>query len=892
MNKIVSVFLLFLGFSCFAQYKQGIKYYESFQYSKAIPYLKKASNKNNAHKIDATIKLADSYRDIEDYANAELFYKKAIELAKDTALPPIVHYNYATVLKNIDKYDEALKEFTAYLKSKPTDTKAKNSVKSFQDIKVWKSLPKEYELTNLTEINTKKSEFCPVIYDTKFYYTSWQKADLVNFEVDDFDGNPYLSIYYTNIKHDIPESHIKSFSKKINSQYHAGPICFSKQNELYVTRVNYEKHKKDKAFVNRPQLYISTKSGKDWSTLQAFQYNNIGYSVAHPSISNDGNYLFFSSDMSGGNGGMDIWVSKKNNTGWDKPINLGSDVNTSGNEEFPFIRSDGVLFFSSDALPGFGGLDVFSAKQIAGKWILNRNEGVGINSLADDFGVFFIDSAKGYISSNRDGGKGSDDIYKFTFTKKLISVDGTVLNSLNTTDYAKNIKVILENDKGVRLNDSKTNEKGYFRFDNLLPDNKYMIKIDETDASFSHQKRYYFMDPKGEVMRVTVVNDKGEKFVFRNLPAIDGSLPQIDTPDDVTLAGNLTYGENPSIPIANKKIVLKDNQGNILDETTTNEFGAFVFNKIPSGENYLISLAEPDSSIPLGAKIILANRNGKKISTLKYDGKGTFRFEVLASDKTMMKDMQVWDADLLMNVAGKVLNSDKTPLKTIKVFLSDGKKDYIDTTITDATGIFRFDKLYAAVNYIINIDENDDQLKNTDKIYIADLQGRIIREIIRAKNKGFAFNLLQAEKSSLKDIYVEDPWLEVINMKGNKKKEAITITESVYYAVNAYKFDELGQKLMDKVAHIMKENPTLAIEISSHTDARGDDKDNLLLSQKRAKYAVDYIITKGVDKKRLKYVGYGETKLINNCGNNVQCIEEEHAKNRRTEFKIVDTGKK
>src|SRR5208282_3740444 len=108
--------------------------------------------------------------------------------------------------------------------------------------------------------------------------------------------------------------------------------CFSKQNELYVTRVTYAKHKKDKAFVNRPQLYTSVKSGKSWSKLQPFIFNNADYSLAHASISDDGNYLFFSSDMPGGNGGMDIWVCKKNNTGWDKPMNLGSDINTPGNE--------------------------------------------------------------------------------------------------------------------------------------------------------------------------------------------------------------------------------------------------------------------------------------------------------------------------------------------------------------------------------------------------------------------------------------------------------------------------------------------------------------------------------------------------------------------------------
>ena len=888
MKKIAFAFILILGYSCFAQYKDGLKYYESFQYAKAIPYLKKAANKNSAHKYDATLKLADCYRDIKEYKNAELFYQQAIT---DTTAA-IVHYNYATVLKNNGKYDEALKEFSKYLKSNPNDIKVKNAIKSFQDIKAWQSLPKEYEMNNVSEINTNKSEFCPFIYDNKLFYTSWQKQDLVNFEGFDYDGTPYLNIYYANLKNGAPEPPSKSFSKKINSQYHDGPICFSKQNELFISRVSYEKRKKDKNFVNRPQLYTSVKNGKSWSKLQPFQYNNTAYSLAHASISDDGNYLFFSSDMLGGNGGMDIWVCKKNSTGWDKPTNLGSDINTPGNEEFPFIRADGMLFFSSDALPGFGGLDVFSARQIARKWILNRNEGVGINSLADDFGIFFIDNNKGYVSSNRDGGKGSDDIYMFTFTQKLISVDGTVLNNQDGTNPAKNLKIVLEDNKGNKLNDMRTNNEGYFRFDNLSPDNKYMVKIDEKDASFSHQKRYYFMDSKGEVMRVTVVNEKGEKFVFKNLPADKGSLPQLDSPDDVTLAGNLLYGENPSQPIANKKVYLKDANGNIIDEATTNAFGAFVFNKIPSGDNYFISLAENDASLPDGTKIILTNKNGKEVKALKSGSKGSFKFDLLSADKTTMNDMQVVDADLLMNVNGNLLGANKQPLKGIKVYLKDDKNNVIATTTTDDKGTFTFNKLSTSVNYIIDIDEKDAQLKDMDKIYITDQKGRTIRELFRDRIKGYAFNILKSDKSTLKDIYVEDPWLDVLSMKDNSKKEEIIIVESVNYALNAYKFDDAGQRVIDKVIQIMKNNPAIDIEISSHTDAQGDDKNNLILSEKRAKYAVDYMIAKGVDKKRLKYIGYGESKLINKCGNNVQCTEEEHAKNRRTEFKIVDTGKK
>lgn len=890
MWKLPFILLFFICSQVlFAQYKKGVKLYNQADYFKAIPKLIKAANTNGANKQDATIKLADCYHNLKDYKNAELYYKKAIELGK---VDPLTHYNYGSVLKNNNHYQEALTEFNLYLQSNPNDGRAKNAVKSCNEIKAWQSLPKEYEAVNLTEINTPKSEFSPVVYDSKLVFVSEQNPDIVNYEQYDFTGQPYLNIFVSDLKNEVPVSSKKPFSKKINSNYHDGPVCFNKeQNTLYFTRITYVEHK-NKDFVNRAKLYVSNKNGKSWSKPKPFEYNSDEYSVAHPSLSDDGNYLFFSSDMKGGFGGMDIWVCKKNAAGWDKPVNLGPDINTSGNEEFPYMRKDGLLFFASDGLPGFGGYDIFSCKQIAGKWILNRNEGLGINSFADDFGIFFTDNNKGYVSSDRDGSVGSDDIYKFTFTSKLISVDGTILNSQDIFDPVKNIRIFLEDESGNRINESKTNEQGYFRFDNLAPDKKYMVKMDETDPAFNGQRYYYYADSHNQLMRITVVNEKGEKHVFRNLPADANSLPELTLPEDISLGGSLLYGENPSSPIANKQITLKDGSGNTIETVTTNAFGAFVFSKLPPDENYFIELTEEDGSLPSDAKVILTNKNGKEVKFIRSNGKGGFKFSLLSADKASVNELKVADSDLLMDLTGKLLGQDKNSLAGAKIYLFDEKGVAVDTAVTDASGKFEFRKLQTGKNYLVNIDENDALLAGMDKIFIADLKGKIIRELIRNKLKGFSFSLLQGDRTMFKQIYVNDPWLEVLELKDKKSKEQITIVENVYYAKNEYKFDEAGQRVMDKVIQIMKNDPGIHIEISSHTDSRADDKFNLRLSEKRAKFAVDYIVSHGIEAKRLKYIGYGESKLLNKCGNNVTCTEEEHAINRRTEFKIVDgTGK-
>jgi len=591
--------------------------------------------------------------------------------------------------------------------------------------------------------------------------------------------------------------------------------------------------------------------------------------------------------MPGGVGGKDIYVCRKNGDAWEKPKNLGPDINTSGDEVFPVIRSDGTLFYSSDGLPGFGGLDIYSAREIVGKWILQRNEGLGMNSFTDDFAPCFVTDKKGYFSSDRDGGKGHDDIYDFTFTSRYISLDGTVLSEMDINKPVPNISVILQDDKGNVLNSTQTNSKGYFKFDNLDTDKKYMVKIDEKDPGFKGQNRFFYADNKNNIVRVTVFNDKGEKFVFRNLPSDPNSPPELTDPNDITIAGNLLFGENPSAPIGNSKLVLKDSQGNIIDEVTTNALGGFVFSKLPQDGNYILEIIESD--LPLAnAKIILTNKSGKEVKVLKADGSGKFNFHVLATEKSVLKDMKVEEKDLLMNIKGKLIDSDKKILAGKDVHLMDEKGNTIETVKTDADGKFEFKNLAADKKYMIGVDEKDTQLTNYEKLFITDLKGKVIRELFRDKVRGFKFHLLETDKNRMAELYVDDPWLKVLEFKNNSQKQELTIVEKVSYGLNEFKIDQNGQRVLDKVIQIMKDNPSIKIELSSHTDSRADDVFNKKLSEKRANFAVNYMITKGVDKTKIIPVGLGESKLINACGNNSDCTEEEHAINRRTEFKVID----
>ncbi|MBA2613020.1 MAG: OmpA family protein [Bacteroidetes bacterium] len=882
MLKKTFYFLFFVLFTLplFSQINKGDKYYDKYQFIKAITYYKKATGAPSPIKQQAYIRLADSYKKINDYKNAELAYKNALAVSSD--VPPEVHYNYAQVLKTNNKYQEAVEQYTSYIKLSPNDANAKNAIKFCKEIKYYTSKPIEYEVKNIEKINSAKSEFSPFIINNKLMFVAEREEfNFVDYTVNDYNGEPYLNMYVTEIKGANADKS-KSFSKKINTDYHDGPACLSADGKtLYFTRVDY---KKKKDFVNTAKIYTATGEERNWGNIKPFEFNSDNYSVAHPSISYDNSKLFFTSDMPGGLGGKDIWMSVKNGDTWGKPVNLGPDINTSGDEMFPCVRKDGVLYFSSTGLPGFGGLDIYTAKNVDNKWLLIRNEGMNLNSNMDDFGITFLNDTIGYFSSNREGGKGKDDIYWYSFTNKAMTISGTVLLTENPLDPASKVKVVLTDEKGVAIDSTKTDAEGFFEFKNLDAERTYMAVIDEGNPNFKGKARYYLADKKGTIHRVTN-SANGDKFVFKNLPVDPNGLPDMFTDDNLTLAGNLLYGENPSKAIKNTRLKLVNDFGDVIEETTTNEFGAFAFRNIPSDQNYMISIVESDISLPPNTKVTLTNKSGKELKTF-YTGKDKFNFKILSSEKNLLQEMNAEDVNLVMDVYGYMYDQNKKPVANAKLKIrEDITGGEVKEVSSSEKGKFNFRNLKGDKNYLFEVDENDPNFKGVTRIYIADSKGRIYKVLDKDGSGKFIFKLLDADKAAMGEFVVDDPWLAVLEMK-NKEKAELTIVENIYYAFGDFKFDDAGQKVMDKIITVLNSNSKLVIEVSSHTDSRSSDEFNLALSKKRADYVVNYMTAKGINKTRLKAIGYGETKLLNKCANGVECTDDEHKINRRTEFKI------
>ena len=895
MKKIRSVSILLLIVfvnTAFAQLKKANKYYDNYDYVKAIQLYKKAVKKTDNK--EAIEKIANSYRLTKNYKEAEVYYA---QLVKQSGVTPINNFYYGMVLKNNGKIDEAKEQFKIYANAAPGDKKADLSVKSCEDIKLWISRTQQFEVSLVQNINSIHSDFSPVFFKNNLVFVSERNQDLVNFSSNGWDDQPYLNVYSSKIetgKDGKPafSKKAKPFSYHINTEYHDGPVCFnSEQNTMYLTRVTYVLNKKDKNFVNLPKIYISKLKGSSWGKVEAFQYNVDGYSTAHPCISADGQFLFFVSDMPGGFGGTDIYVCKKEGDSWGKPQNLGDQINTAGSEVFPYIRKDGMFYFSSDGHSCFGGLDIFSASKIDGKFTDVKNLGLPLNSSTDDFGIIFSeDNTKGYFSSDRAGGKGSDDIYSFIALNKFLAVAGKILFSKNINDPAKNAEVMLLTEDGKVISIATTDNTGFFKFDKLDPDKHYMVKLDETDTRFSDKKKYYLTDEKDKIIRVTVINEKGGKFVFQNLPADPNALPELGAGEDVTIAGNLLFGENPSKPLANTKVNLLNDKGEVVQTATTNAFGAFVFTDLPVDQNFLVKVDESDTQLAPNTKIIITNKSGKEMQTTKSGDGGDFKFRFLAADKIALKLMTVEDSELRFDLKGNLVSENKTPLANSTINLVNDKGEILQTTKTDANGSFQFTNLPADQNILFALDEGDTKLKAYNKILLTNAKGFVVKEFSRLNGK-FRFSILPGDHNKLGVLYVDDPWLKVLQLKDQAKKDSLTIVENVYYNYGESKILPEAANTLDKVINIMKNDPLLVIDLSSHTDSRSTQEFNLKLSEQRAKAAVDYILKGGISKDRISGKGYGESRLINKCVDGVDCTEEEHAKNRRTEFKILSKKK-
>lgn len=390
--------------------RRAEKLMEKYDYSKATRVLKKAVNADSK-RAQAIPLLAECYRLQRDVFNSKAWYAQAVSQPN---AKPEMYYEYGKALQSTGDYSQAREMFqkNALGASKVSHC---DSV-----LGPWKDLLPGYEIKTVNKINTSESDFGPALYSGDLIYASDYSKAVDRSSSYGWTGRGYLDImkstpeapgeYWGDMK--LPST----LKGKFNQEFHDGPACFSTDgNSIYFTRSYRDKARKEGKYrTNLLKVFYSEKSDGKWGEIKEFYLNSKDYSVGHPSLSADGQTLYFVSDMPGGKGGTDIWMCKKQGEGWGEAVNLGSTINTAQDEMFPTMRENGCLYFSSDGHPGYGALDVFKSRNTNGEWSTPQNLHQPLNSSFDDFAMAFVPGAKnGFFSSNRPGGVGNDDIYAF-----------------------------------------------------------------------------------------------------------------------------------------------------------------------------------------------------------------------------------------------------------------------------------------------------------------------------------------------------------------------------------------------------------------------------------------------------------------------------------------------
>ncbi len=701
--------------------KKAEKLTDRLAYAEAIDYYDSIL-RQGVDSAEIAEDVANAYYQMRDPEGGEKWYAVVVKnnpVAED-------YFRYAEMLKSNGKYTTAQTYMEKYNQLNSLDSRAnKHLVHSDYYIKLSEETDK-FQIRN-EENNSKLADFSPSYYGENVVFCS--NRDLLGVSIKrkhKWNNDPLLNLFVSKQGEQGKLENIRAFSDNVNTKYHEGPCTFSRDlRVMYFTRNNFIDNKAEKSSddIIKLKIYISEKTDLGWSEPIEFPYNNDEYSVGHPSLSIDGNTLYFVSDMPGGYGGTDLWKCMAENGQWSKPINLGALINTEGDEMFPFIHTDGTLYYASDGLLGLGGLDIFECTVAEEGFNTPENLKAPVNSPRDDFG-FIVNNEKteGYLSSNRKNGKGDDDIYHF-----------------------------------------------------------YMKEV----------------------------------------------IP-------LTLSGIVVNADDEMKPLTGARVRLIDAYNKVLVTEKMDETGAFKFDLDPEHCGYKIQVD-----------------NGSGWSDYKYDN---------ISCDIEEGDIDLGDIELEQmkwRATGIVKNkSTGQSLEGFSIILINKLTGEEETKVTGPEGLIQF-PLEKDTDYTVKFQKEGWFGKSAD-ITTKQMEPGII-ELERLIDLSF-------EKIEL--------------------GKAVKI-ENIYYDYDKSYIRSDAAVELDKVVLLLQDNPSIKIEIGSHTDSRGSDVYNMKLSERRAESARNYIISQGISESRISWKGYGETILVNGCKNGVNCDNLLHEENRRTEFKVI-----
>lgn len=592
--------------------------YEEEKYFEAIELYKKAYVKEKGRDVKAEIifKIAEAYRLSDQTLQAQVWYDKAI-IAQYA--DPIAHLRLADMKMQNGKYDEALVEYQKYTAEKPTDPRGKQGIEAAKKAQEWVDNPENYIVEPVVLINSEYYDYGPTFVDkknTEMVFTSTREGSVGN-ETSEVTGDNFSDLYYTiRDKKGKWSEPVLVEGDEVNTEYSEGAaVMNSRRNTIYFTRCRVEKN----GFLGC-QIVTAKKMGRKFGQAEVLPIANDSAVVGHPAITPDDKIIIFASDLEGGQGGKDLWYIKEEGRGkWSSPINLGSEINTQGNEMFPFVRDNGDLYFASDGHTGMGGLDIFAAKKKGeGQWGNVANMKAPINSSANDFAIIFdADKDRGYLTSSRSGGRGKDDIWEF-YTPPVLFVLKVEVRDSETGEILPAAKVKLIGTDGTSA-EKETGGDGRTEFaDNgatsyINPNTSYSITVSKPG----------YLQAKGKETTVGMEESKIFAHLYELIPISDEGikLPEILYEFNKT---SLTDQAKDSLDYLYG--ILVDNPNIVIElRANTDSRGSDLYNlKLSQGRaesvvNYLSSLGiEKERMVPRGygeTNLLISDEEINKLAT-------------------------------------------------------------------------------------------------------------------------------------------------------------------------------------------------------------------------------------------------------------------------------------
>ncbi|MEI6019524.1 MAG: OmpA family protein [Bacteroidota bacterium] len=425
--------------------KKANKFFADKEFAEAIPLYERALVGNEANK-DILSNLSECYRLTKDIHGQLKCYEA---LMASNLADPIHELYYGDALMENGEYDLAKQHLEKYT----LDDRGKMLLSAISKLKSYKKNADAYEIIS-SHFNSSQDDYCAIkFFDETVFASTREKTAWIKKEQGWTNGN-YVQLYLAD-----KQNNVKSFLGDLESKFNDGPVSFTKDfNTIYFTRNNTKKSELSIDGTYKLKFMSATLDMGGFGNVERLPFISNDFNYAHPSISGDGLTLYFSSDMAGGKGGMDIYVCKKDSFGiWSEPRNLGNQVNTAGNELFPFVAANGKLYFSSNGRDGLGGLDIYESKITEGKAGKSYNMGEPINSKDDDFGMYLVEDGKtGFISSNRKSGGMDDDVYELKVLREvkrgkevnLVFKDKQKKTALDSVKLVIDGDTVYANDKG------------------------------------------------------------------------------------------------------------------------------------------------------------------------------------------------------------------------------------------------------------------------------------------------------------------------------------------------------------------------------------------------------------------------------------------------------------